>query len=172
MEELKENISYKDVELLSEEVQEVMSRIPSAIVRWGMTLMAVIVIGLFIASAYIRWPQIIECQFEWFPSEDKSEIIATLPYEALSHILSQKDIEITLYSPLFPSEYSENGVSGIITGFEVYSKRSDSYKIHLNIDINDIIIKKDKGSKIVGSLVIIIEDDTLLKNLIENIAMR
>ena len=44
MEELKENISYKDVELLSEEVQEVMSRIPSAIVRWGMTLMAVIVI--------------------------------------------------------------------------------------------------------------------------------
>ena len=50
MEEMEEK-SGKNVELLSEEVQEVMNHIPSAIVRWGMTVMAVIVAGILIATA-------------------------------------------------------------------------------------------------------------------------
>ena len=78
MEELKESTSYKDVELLSEEVQEVMSRIPSAIVRWGMTVMAIIVVGMLIVAAYVPWPRTIEYPFEGHHDGAKALINVTL----------------------------------------------------------------------------------------------
>ena len=127
--------------------------------------------GLIIASAYIRWHQIIECPFEWITIEGKPEIIATLSTETLRKVSSQKDIEVTLYSPMFPTKYSDNGISGAITDFTVDSYSSDGYIVHLNIDLPDIIIKNDNEPKIVGILLITIEEDTLLKNLIDNIAL-
>lgn len=160
------NDSGKAVELRSEEVQEVMNRIPSAIVRWGMTVMAVVVIGLLVASAYIRWPQTIECPFEWIPSENNTVITATLTPDALTHMSSHKVIEATLYSPTFPAEYSENGVSVVITDYTVVNNREDSYIVHLKIDLPYKIIKEDSELKILGNLLIITSDNTWLEYLI------
>ena len=164
----KKNNLGKAVELRSEEVQEVMNRIPSMVVRWGMTIMAVVVVGLLVTSAYIRWPQTIECPFEWIPNENKSEIIATLSPEALTHITAHKDIMVTLYSPIFSDEYSEKGVSGTIIGFTMDNSRSGSYVVTLNIDLPDKIIKEGCGPRIVGNLMFLISDDTLLKHIVDH----
>ena len=47
-------------ELRSVEVQEVMGNIPSWILRWGNTLLLGIVLGLLIASFYIKYPDVYE----------------------------------------------------------------------------------------------------------------
>ena len=43
-------------ETRSEEVQEIMGRMPSWIIRWGIMVVGIIVIGLFIGSNFIKYP--------------------------------------------------------------------------------------------------------------------
>ncbi|UCG27609.1 MAG: HlyD family efflux transporter periplasmic adaptor subunit [Bacteroidales bacterium] len=53
------NQDFQRVDLRSEEVQEILGKTPSWIVRWGITLLVVILIGLLIGSWYFRYPDII-----------------------------------------------------------------------------------------------------------------
>jgi multidrug efflux pump subunit AcrA (membrane-fusion protein) len=56
-----EHIEAKELQQLlyetrSEEVQEIMGRMPSWIIRWGIMVVGFIVIGLFIGSYFIKYP--------------------------------------------------------------------------------------------------------------------
>lgn len=44
------------IELRSEEVQELMGQIPPKILRWGITVIAVLLIGLFAGSCFFKYP--------------------------------------------------------------------------------------------------------------------
>lgn len=74
----------KDIELRSEEVQEVMGHMPSWILRWGITLFFVIILTLLIGSFFFRYPDTItatmtltsdnpgranNCPGEWTPDK-------------------------------------------------------------------------------------------------------
>lgn len=54
---------YKNIELRSNEVQEVMNHIPSSILRYGITVLSVIVCVLIIGSAFFYYPDTIETEF-------------------------------------------------------------------------------------------------------------
>ncbi len=49
----------KEIELRSEEVQEVMGQIPAWIVRWGITLLFLVVVALLAGSWLFRYPDVI-----------------------------------------------------------------------------------------------------------------
>lgn len=53
---------YKEIELRSEEVQEVMSHVPSWIVRWGITVLFCVVIIIFLGSYLFKYPDIVEAE--------------------------------------------------------------------------------------------------------------
>ena len=50
----------KDIELRSEAVQEVMGHVPSWIVRWGITVLSLVVLMLVVGSFFFRYPDVIE----------------------------------------------------------------------------------------------------------------
>jgi len=58
-----EEKKYSDIELRSEEVQEVMNRIPPAILRYGITVLLVIIATLLIVSAFFSYPDSIDTEF-------------------------------------------------------------------------------------------------------------
>ncbi len=53
---------YKEIELRSEEVQEVMNHVPSWILRWGITVLFGIVIVLLIGSYLFKYPDTVEAE--------------------------------------------------------------------------------------------------------------
>ena len=55
-----EEEKYKDIELRSEEVQEVMNRVPPAILRYGIGILASIVVVLLSGSALFRYPETVQ----------------------------------------------------------------------------------------------------------------
>lgn len=59
---MKEKI-YKDIELRSDEVQEVLGQIPPAIQRYGITVMLITVLVLLTGSAFFSYPDTIEVPF-------------------------------------------------------------------------------------------------------------
>lgn len=57
-----EEKQYKDIELRSEEVQEVMNKVPPAILRYGIGILATIVLVLLVGSAFFRYPETIQVE--------------------------------------------------------------------------------------------------------------
>jgi len=49
----------KDIELRSEEVQEILGRPPQWLVRWGITVVFTVIAGLFIGSYFFQYPEIV-----------------------------------------------------------------------------------------------------------------
>lgn len=60
--EAEERKKWKDVELRSEEVQEVMGQIPPWILRWGITLLFLIVLALLVVSIFFKYPDVISAE--------------------------------------------------------------------------------------------------------------
>lgn len=52
--------NHDNIELRSEEVQEILGRPPKWIIRWGITVLFIIVIGLFVGSYFFKYPDILE----------------------------------------------------------------------------------------------------------------
>lgn len=57
-----EKRQYKDIELRSEEVQEVMSKIPPGILRYGISVLATIIFVLLGGSAFFSYPEKFEAE--------------------------------------------------------------------------------------------------------------
>lgn len=57
-----EEKAFKDIEIRSEEVQEVMGKVPSWIVRWGITLLFLVVAMLVVGSIFFKYPDVITAQ--------------------------------------------------------------------------------------------------------------
>lgn len=57
-----EKETYKDIELRSEEVQEVMNRMPPAILRYGIGVLTAIVGVLLVGSALFRYPDAVQVE--------------------------------------------------------------------------------------------------------------
>ena len=58
-----------NIELRSDEVQELMGRVPPYIQRVGISVILLIVIGFFIASAFIKYPTYIPVKARMLPNE-------------------------------------------------------------------------------------------------------
>lgn len=55
----KKKIEHREINLRSEEVQEVLGSIPSWILRWGITWLAVFMVILLVGSALFKYPDIV-----------------------------------------------------------------------------------------------------------------
>lgn len=73
---MEENKQYKDIELRSEEVQEVMNKIPPAILRYGITLLSGILLLLFAGSACFSYPDTVEAEFTLTTQTPPAYIVA------------------------------------------------------------------------------------------------
>jgi len=65
-----------DIELRSEEFQEVLGVVPPWILRWGITVLAVVVVILLIGSAIIKYPDVIPSQIVLTGSTPPAAIVA------------------------------------------------------------------------------------------------
>lgn len=72
----KEEKKYKEIELRSEEVQEVMSEIPPWILRRGITTLFVIVMALLIGSWFFKYPDTITAEITVTSLDPPASIIA------------------------------------------------------------------------------------------------
>lgn len=68
---------YKDIELRSEEVQEVMNRVPPFILRYGIGILATIVGVLLIGSALFSYPETVQVEVTLSPRNPPAYIKCT-----------------------------------------------------------------------------------------------
>ncbi len=166
MERRGSSIPGKEPELLSAEVQDIMGRIPPAIVRWGMTVMAVVVAGLLFGASLVKWPERSECRFEGEWDGSAFKVTAPLSPEMLRYVSSEKHCGVTLYSPMFTGIQSENGVSGTISSLSVESHAGDHYTAELTICVDGKDTGLEPNRRYMGSMCLLKSDRTLLELLL------
>lgn len=66
----------KDIELRSEAVQEVVERVPSWIVRWGITVLFSVVLLLVVGSFFFRYPDLVEAEMTLTSRTPVTEVVA------------------------------------------------------------------------------------------------
>ena len=66
----------KEIELRSEEVQEVMGQIPAWIVRWGITILFIVVLVLLLGSYFFRYPDVITTEMTLTSRHPVAEVVA------------------------------------------------------------------------------------------------
>ena len=74
---MEEKKTYKDVELRSEEVQEVMNKVPPAILRYGISILTCIIIVLLIGSALFHYPETVQVEVTLSPQLPPAYIKST-----------------------------------------------------------------------------------------------
>jgi multidrug resistance efflux pump len=83
----------EDIELRSEEVQEILTKVPSRIIRYGNTVFLLIILLLLFLSWFVKYPDIIVSQgiitTAVPPQKEYSKITATL-----QHVLIENDQEV------------------------------------------------------------------------------
>ena len=78
------------IELRSEEVQEIMGTVPSWVIRWGITVLFMAVIGALILSWFIKYPDILPAQVVL--SSDPPPLRLVAPVSAkVDHIFVKED---------------------------------------------------------------------------------
>lgn len=71
-----EEKKYKEIELRSEEVQEVMGEVPSWIIRRGITVLFLILVALFTGSFFFRYPDVISAEMTLTSLHPAAQIVA------------------------------------------------------------------------------------------------
>ena len=71
-----EKEELKVVEIRSEELQDIMGKIPSWILRWGITLLFVVVVVLLVGSSFFTYPDVIQAPIELTGSTPPAGILA------------------------------------------------------------------------------------------------
>lgn len=66
----------KEIEIRSEEVQEVMGQIPSRIVRWGITILFIVVLALVVGSFFFKYPDVITTEMTLTGQSPAVQIVA------------------------------------------------------------------------------------------------
>lgn len=67
---------HKEIELRSEEVQEIMNQIPSWIIRWGITVLFIVVVLLLVGSYFFKYPDVLNAEITITTAEPPVNIVA------------------------------------------------------------------------------------------------
>lgn len=97
----------KEIELRSEEVQEILTRVPHWMIRWGSVVVLIILVSLFFVSWLIKYPDIVTTQIVITTNIPPEKLVAKVPGK-IEVILVNDKTNILQNTPLAVIENSAN----------------------------------------------------------------
>ena len=81
------------IELRSEKVRHIIGEIPSGIVRYGITIITIVLLVLLVGAYFIPYPEIISAKIEM---TDKQQGTVDIPYKYVNWVVKGKNVSIEL----------------------------------------------------------------------------
>lgn len=116
-----------EIELRSEEVQEILTRVPNWMIRWGSVVILFILLSLFFVSWMVKYPDIITTQIVITTNIPPEKLIARTSGK-LQAILVQDRMNVTKNTPLAVVENSANYEDVFLLKSIVDTINIDKYK--------------------------------------------
>src|SRR5687767_6819326 len=116
----------------SEEVQELIGRMPSWIIRWGITVIGLLVLGTFIGAALITSPDLVSCEVT-IANTTPPAIIYSPGNTQIKELLVKEGDFVDKGSPLAVLDNSVAGYKAILEGKQL------AYAIDTSVNINQTL---------------------------------
>jgi multidrug efflux pump subunit AcrA (membrane-fusion protein) len=98
---------YQDIELRSEEVQEILTRVPHWMIRWGNIIIVILLLIMMMFSYFMKYPDIITTQITITTQNPPEKLVARTTGK-ISKILVEDRIEVEPKTPLAIIENTAN----------------------------------------------------------------
>ena len=96
-----------EIELRSEEVQEILTRVPNWMIRWGSAVILLILLSLFLVSWVIKYPDVITTQIIITTNIPPEKLVAKVPGKIEAILVNDRTI-VSRNMPLAVIENSAN----------------------------------------------------------------
>lgn len=100
----------KEIELRSEEVQDILTRMPHWMIRWGSVVILIIILFVFIFSWLIKYPDIVTTEIV-ITTQNPPERLVAKSTGRITHLLIQDGSKVTGKNPLAiienPADYQD-----------------------------------------------------------------
>jgi HlyD family secretion protein len=96
---MKEKQEFDKIELRSNEVQEILTRPPKWIVRWGITMIFVVIIVILVGSWFFQYPDIVSAQIVLTTENPPAPVLAKTSGKIQKLLISNDDV-VTKYQDL------------------------------------------------------------------------
>ena len=154
----------KEIELRSEEVQEVMNRVPPAILRYGSGVLLGIVLLLLGGSAWFSYPETVVTEFTLATGTDSLPTgTARVPMAEIGKI--QLGQQVVIHLTGFPEE-TYGFMEGSITAVSEFPDETGNYV--LSVELTYVTVERCKAvlsiiKETQGTAKVIIKERTLLE---------
>lgn len=156
-------------DLMSEEAQEVMNRIPSSLIRWGITVIAIIIGMLLFMAMTVKIPLQETCEFmlTWDSNNASDPCVSIkIPSQAIQSVMNGSK-DVILISEALPKECNSkvNAIIDSISNNPIKIIDTHYYIAHAHLFSKDIEILSNNKITIVGEVLIVAGHTTLIKKL-------
>lgn len=146
----------------SPDFTEIMSKIPTAFIRFGISIIFIIVVGIFIILSFIKYPETINAEATIYNSNITKMSYIHVNERDLHLIKNGQNVYIELYA--YPS--NKNGlIEGKLNYLDSLSYYDNGYLIPLFIDQNENRFKDLKHSQFKGKATIVISTASLFEKI-------
>lgn len=148
-----------NIELRSEEVRHIISEVPNSLVRYGILVIAIIVIGLFAASYFIPYPETVVCKAV---AVDAGNVTISVPYRYINEI--KKGYKVRIEFDGYPASTYNYRTGGIIeiSKIPVLFKSENFFHAHVSLYGSGYRIFR----KMSGNAFILISNETIFQHII------
>jgi len=168
----KANTEIQNIEIRSEEVQEIMGYIPHWIVRWGISSIFLVVIIIILGSYLFKYPDKISARI--ILTSEMIGMVEVKPNE-IGKVNIGQQVKIKL--DIYPS-HKYGIIRGKVSAITTIMNEKDRYTIQVilpsglqtSYSVNNIDKKMKFFSNMQGNADIIIEDKRLIEKFIEPIS--
>lgn len=125
-------MEHKEIELRSEEVQEVMGQIPAWILRWGITILFVVVLSLLVGSYFFKYPDVIVSEMTLTSHHPVAKIVArTSGKVSRLYVTDGKEVKVSTPLAIIENPASTEDVIHLKEILLCYQAQPDSLIVSL-----------------------------------------
>ena len=150
------------IELRSEKVRHIIGEIPSRIVRYGITIITIVILGLLVGAYFIPYPETISARIEM---TDMHQGTVAIPYKYVNTIAKGMTVNIAIEG--YDAEIY-GVVNGVITTTSNTPRQTAEGSVFTaQVRITDCRYKLVSGMK--GTASIFVSNESVLQRIVQRI---
>ena len=150
------------IELRSEKVRHIIGEIPSGIVRYGITIITIVILVLLVGAYFIPYPETISARIEM---TDRQQGTVDIPYKYVNWVVKGKNVSIELEG--YDAE-TYGAVNGMITATMHTPRQTAAGNVFTaQVKVTDCKYKIIGG--MTGTASILVSNESVLQRILQRI---
>ena len=150
------------IELRSEKVRHIIGEIPSGIVRYGITIITIVILGLLVGAYFIPYPETISAKIEM---ADRRQGTVAIPYQYVNTVKKGMNVSIEL-------EGYDTEMYGVTNGTITAICSTPQHTANGNIFVAKVNVKNCKYNiegGMTGTASILVSNESMLQRILQRV---